>query len=77
MKNITITMDEAVADWVRIEAARRNTSISRMVGEMLAEKMLHTDAYQRAAHDWASKDRTWISDGQPYDNRDHLAGRSA
>ena len=48
MKNVTITMDESVADWARMEAARRNTSVSRLVGEMLAEKMRRTDRYERA-----------------------------
>ncbi|MFZ2989388.1 CopG family transcriptional regulator [Ideonella sp.] len=48
MKNVTVTMDDSVADWARLEAARRNTSVSRLVGEMLAEKMRHDDAYERA-----------------------------
>jgi hypothetical protein len=48
MKNVTVTMEDSVADWARIEAARRNTSVSRLVGEMLAEKMRRDDAYERA-----------------------------
>ena len=48
MKNVTITMEESVADWARMEAARRNTSVSRLVGELAAEKMRHDDAYERA-----------------------------
>jgi hypothetical protein len=48
MKNVTVTMEESVADWARMEAARRNTSVSRLIGEMLAEKMRHDDAYERA-----------------------------
>ena len=48
MKNITVTMEDSVADWARIEAARRNTSVSRLVGEMLAEKMRRDDVYERA-----------------------------
>jgi hypothetical protein len=48
MKNVTVTMDDKVADWARLEAARRNTSVSRLVGELLAEKMRHDDAYERA-----------------------------
>ncbi|TAG33052.1 MAG: CopG family transcriptional regulator [Polaromonas sp.] len=52
MKNVTITMEDAVADWVRIEAAKRNSSVSRMLGEMVAEKMRHNDAYERAMHEW-------------------------
>ncbi|HMO49410.1 MAG TPA: CopG family transcriptional regulator [Rubrivivax sp.] len=48
MKNVTVTMEDSVADWARMEAARRNTSVSRLIGEMLAEKMQRTDRYQRA-----------------------------
>ena len=48
MKNVTITMEDGVADWARLEAARRNTSVSRLVGEMLAEKMRNDAAYERA-----------------------------
>jgi hypothetical protein len=48
MKNVTITMEDSVADWARMEAARRNTSVSRLVGELLAEKMRHDDTYETA-----------------------------
>ncbi len=48
MKNVTVTMEDSVADWARMEAARRNTSVSRLVGELLAEKMRRDDAYERA-----------------------------
>jgi hypothetical protein len=48
MKNVTVSMEEHVADWARMEAARRNTSVSRLIGELLAEKMRHDDAYEQA-----------------------------
>ena len=35
MRNVTVTMEDSVAEWARLEAARRNTSVSRLVGEML------------------------------------------
>jgi hypothetical protein len=54
MKNLTIVLDEKVADWARIEAARRRTSVSRMVGEMLAEKMRQEDAYEKAMNQFFS-----------------------
>lgn len=41
-------MENSVADWARVEAARRNTSVSRMVGELLAEKMRHDRRYEQA-----------------------------
>jgi len=40
MKNVTITLEEEVARWARIMAAKENTSVSRLVGELLREKML-------------------------------------
>ena len=48
MKNVTVSMQDSVADWARMEAARRNTSVSRLLGELAAEKMRHNDAYARA-----------------------------
>jgi hypothetical protein len=48
MKNVTISMDESVAEWARLEAARRNTSVSRLVGELLAEKMRGDRRYEQA-----------------------------
>ena len=64
MKNVTVTMEDTVADWARVEAARRNTSVSRMIGEMLSDKMRHDDAYERAMRHWLSRDRPWMSDGE-------------
>jgi hypothetical protein len=38
MKNVTITLDEDLAKWLRVEAAKAGKSVSRYVGEGLAEK---------------------------------------
>jgi predicted transcriptional regulator len=70
MKNVTITMDDAVADWARIEAARLNTSVSRLVGEMLADKMRHDDAYERAMREWMADTSGFQSEGQAYPSRE-------
>jgi hypothetical protein len=47
MKNVTLSLDEEVARWARVRAAEEDTSVSRLVGEMLAEKMRQEDAYRR------------------------------
>lgn len=39
LRNVTITLEEDVAQWARIEAARRDTSVSRLLGELLKERM--------------------------------------
>lgn len=72
MKNVTITMEESVAEWARLEAARRNTSVSRLVGEILAEKMRHDDAYERAMNEWLQRTTSFASDGSPYPKRDEI-----
>jgi hypothetical protein len=48
MKNVTITLDEEVARWARVQAAERNTSVSRLVGELLREHMKTEQSYDRA-----------------------------
>lgn len=72
MKNVTITVEEPVLEWARIEAAKRNSSVSRMVGEMLADKMRHDDAYQRAMHEWLADTTRIPTDGSPYPGRDEI-----
>ena len=39
LRNVTVTLEEDVALWARIEAARRDTSVSRLLGEILKERM--------------------------------------
>jgi len=48
MKNITITVDDEVARWARIWAAKHNTSVSRLLGEVLAERMRRESEYEDA-----------------------------
>jgi hypothetical protein len=39
LRNVTVTLEEDVARWARIEAARRDISVSRLLGELLKEHM--------------------------------------
>jgi hypothetical protein len=39
LRNVTVTLEEDVAQWARIEAARQDTSVSRLLGELLKEQM--------------------------------------
>ncbi len=75
MKNVTVSMEDDVAEWARLEAARRNTSVSRLIGEMLAEKMRHDDAYERAMRE-ALEFRSWGPSTGPYLTRDEIYDRS-
>lgn len=59
MKNLTITVEDSVLEWARVEAARRGTSVSRMVGDFMAELQQREDAYERAYLAWRTDERSW------------------
>lgn len=61
MKNVTITVEDSVLEWARIEAARRGSSVSRMVGDFVGELQRREDAYERAYLAWRTDERTWRS----------------
>lgn len=52
MRNVTITLDDRVANWARVWAARHNTSVSRMLGDLLAEKMAFEEQYAVAMEEF-------------------------
>ena len=47
-KNVTVTLDEETARWVRVEAAKRDTSVSRFLGEVLADRRRRQEGYESA-----------------------------
>lgn len=47
-KNVTVTLDEDTARWIRVEAAKREMSVSRFLGEVLAERRQRVEGYEAA-----------------------------
>lgn len=77
MKNVTITLDERTAAWVRVYAARHNTSVSRIVGEMLRHRMKEARAYDEAMRRFLSRKPVRLSKpGTSYPTRDEAHDRS-
>ena len=77
MKKVTISMDEEVARWARVEAAHREMSLSRFVGEILREHMQEAQAYDRPMRDFLATEPTGSSNRLPYPRRDELYDRPA
>ena len=76
MKNVTITLDEKVASWARIRAAELETSVSRLVGEMLREKMIEEETYQASMLHYITQSPGIIKEpGTKYPNREKLHER--
>jgi hypothetical protein len=48
LRNITITLEEDLARWARVEAARSDMSVSRFLAEILKERMTQKDNYEAA-----------------------------
>jgi hypothetical protein len=51
-KNLTIKISDEAILWARRQAAEKNTSVSRLVGEMLERQMRLSDEYWRAFDHW-------------------------
>lgn len=60
MKNVTITLDETVAQWARVEAAKAGKSLSRWIGERLENERRRDEATTRSLSDWM-KEPLWQS----------------
>ena len=51
-RNVTIKISEEAILWARRKAAEENTSLSRLIGEMLERQMRLTDEYWQAFDHW-------------------------
>ena len=71
MRNVTITIDEDAYRWAKVEAAKTDTSLSRMLGEMLRERMEREDAYWRAYREWKALTPIPLGGG-PYPKREEI-----
>lgn len=81
MPNLTITTDEETLRWARIEAAKQNTSVSRLVGDMLAAQRKRGDDYDRAMEEylssppWSLPPEPLRADGRRWPTRDEIYDR--
>lgn len=75
-RNVTITLDEEAAEWARIEAARRDTSVSRLVGSLLHEHMLRERNYESAKREFLSGEPAKLKRSPGYPSRAEVHSRS-
>lgn len=76
VRNVTITLDAETALWARMEAASRDTSVSRFVGHVLRQHMLDDAEYARARRSYGQRSATALSaGGRPYPGRDEVHSR--
>jgi plasmid stability protein len=77
MKNVTVTLEDEVARWVRIWAARHDTSVSKILGELLAERMREETGYEATMRRFLSRRPTRLkNEGESYPDRNELHERN-
>ena len=74
LRNVTVTLEEQVARWARIEAARNDTSVSRLLGAILKERMLEKSAYDKAMRRALARQAFMKTDGR-YPSREEAHDR--
>ena len=75
MKNVTITLPEDVAKWARVQAAKNDVSLSRMLADLLTERMQEEHTYRSAMNDFMSHEPGDISSRSPYPKRESVHER--
>ena len=75
MPNLTITAEEEVLRWARVRAAEENTSVARLVGDILRKHMQAERGYQAARRRFLSVKARELSQS-PYPTRDELHDRA-
>jgi hypothetical protein len=65
LRNVTIALDTPLARWTRAEAARRKTSISSLVAELLRAKMIDELDYDRAMQEALARE-PFLNSAEPY-----------
>ena len=70
MKNITITLPEDVARWLRVKAAENERSVSKWLAELLEDMQCQEDEYEVAMEQFLTRAREprkikWIDGRKP------------
>jgi len=79
MKNITVTLDEAMAIWLREHAAKNGVSVSRFLGDMVHERMRERREYNEAMRQFLAEKpffSGWIDDRRPTREEIHDRARA-
>jgi len=74
-RNITLTLEEEVARWARIEAAKEDVSVSRFLAGILKQRMAAQDRYAKAMRRALARKPFLKSDGR-YLSREEAHDRS-
>lgn len=76
MRNVTVTLDEETARWARMEAARRDLSVSALIRELLEQRMAGQGLYTASMQRFLDRPARSLKEGGQYPSRDELHDRA-
>ncbi len=76
MRNVTVTLDDETARWARIEAAKREMSLSSFIRETLRERMVGELAYEASMERYLARPAVPLKRGGGYPGRAELHERA-
>jgi len=72
VKNVTIKLENDVAHWSRVWAAEHDTSVSRILGDLLKQMKREKTGYSKAMQQFLSVDAQSLKESGCYPSRDDL-----
>jgi len=60
---VTITLDDETARWASVEAGRRGTSVSRLVTDLISERIAMDSRYEQARRAYLAEPPRDLSSG--------------
>jgi hypothetical protein len=76
-RNVTVALEEEVARWARVEAARRDTSVSQLLADLLTRSMERTEGYGDAMREFLGRRPSALKPaGTGYPDRQDLHERA-
>ena len=79
MRNITVSLDEELARWARVQAAEHDMSLSRFLAELLRKEKERDRGYETAMRAYLSRnpDLLFSEPGTRYPTKDEIHDRSS
>ncbi len=75
MKNITIKLENDVAHWSKVWAAEHNTSVSRILGDLIKQMKKEKTGYAKAMQQFLDVEAQPLKTSTSYPARDNLHER--
>lgn len=76
-RNVTVALDEETARWARVEAARRDLSVSALLAGLLRENMARSERYEEMMKQYLSRAPVELKRGRArYPTRDQVHERA-